>query len=133
VADVAAAVAAVYGGNAANAAAVDLNTDGSLNLRDMIALRNRLGSSLPALPPSSAAAADAILAHAAAARAGITRVEVTRAEGLSLAERPPARRRAMRLGAVDAALASPGTSHDAESVSLRAIRRTGGARRIAPR
>ncbi|MEX2188761.1 MAG: hypothetical protein WD875_18270 [Pirellulales bacterium] len=124
-ADIATAVAAIFGSNSASATAADLNGDGMLNVRDMIALRNRLGTSLP--PQASSPAASNI---ASAAGAVTVRAASQRHDQLPQIGRLLARRRTARAGAVDAALASLTSVGDVAQVRVRSLQRTSGMRRI---
>lgn len=116
-ADVAAAVAAVYGGQTTHASAADLNRDGILNLRDVIALRNRLGTSLPAAP---SAAAGAIVRAAAGNRVSAPREEVL-----------IARRRTARTVAVDTAIAELGSPDTTDTLAVKARQRRVAVRHAA--
>lgn len=119
-ADIAAAVSVIFGGDSTAAATADVNGDGSRNLRDMIDLRNRLGTSLPAL---SGAAAGALTAHAGTLLAGGSRTIVN-----TLARRPTTRRLA-----VDTAIASLTSSDDSERFDARSHRRSIATRYLARR
>jgi hypothetical protein len=121
-ADVVLAVRAMFGGNSSVAAMSDLNGDGAFNLRDMIALRDRLGTSLPAATPS-AAASDAVT----------VRATVTRFVKASPAGPLVARRRVVRPAAVDATLASWASENGLESLRAQRIRRKDGVQRITAR